>query len=142
MKRAHFQFALPAALLLAFLAPPSATAAAKGWLYWRGPNDNGTSSEKGLPEKLDAAQPLWVADLAGKSTPVIADGKLYIIGHVGEGPDLQEVIACFEAETGRKLWQHGYNDFLSDIIYTRYATSNPTSTQPRAMSSCKAARAC
>ncbi len=98
----------------------------RGWLHWRGPNQNGTSEEKNLPEKVQTDQALWTADLGGMSTPVIANGKLYILGVKGEGPDLQEAIACFEAESGKQLWEHRFNDFLSDIIYTRYATANPT----------------
>lgn len=97
-----------------------------GWLHWRGPRQNGTSLETNLPDKLAADQPIWMAPLAGQSTPVIANGKLFTLGYDGEGPDLQEVIACFDAETGAKQWEHRFNDFLSDIIYTRYATSNPT----------------
>ncbi|MEW6305681.1 MAG: PQQ-binding-like beta-propeller repeat protein [Verrucomicrobiota bacterium] len=109
----------------AFALATSADAAVKGWLAWRGPAQNGTSTEKGLPDKLDPAKPLWAKDFSGASTPVIANGKLYIMGYAGEGTDLQEFIACFDAETGKELWRHGFNDFLSDIIYTRYATSNP-----------------
>src|SRR5437762_3936880 len=109
-------------------AAVSATHAAPvhGWLSWRGPNQNGTSLEKDLPDRIDANKPLWTADLPGQSTPVIANGRLYILGYVGEGPDLQEVIACLDAEAGKLLWQHGYSDFLSDTIYLRYATSSPT----------------
>src|ERR1051326_606948 len=101
-------------------APPVA-----GWLSWRGPNQNGTSTEKGLPDRLDVTKALWTADLPGQSTPVIANGKLYLMGYVGDGADLQEVLACFDAETGQPVWRHGYSDFLSDIIYHRYATSSP-----------------
>jgi outer membrane protein assembly factor BamB len=100
-------------------------AAVKGWLSWRGPNQTGYSLEKGLPDKIDAAQPLWTADYPGQSTPVIANGKLYIMGYLGDGPDLQEGIGCFDAETGKMLWSQRYNDFLSDAIYLRYATSTP-----------------
>jgi len=103
-----------------------AHAAATGWLDWRGPFQNGTSLEKGLPTKIDGKQTLWTHDLPGQSTPVIANGKLFINGFRGEGQDLQEVIACFDAETGKFLWQYAFNDFLSDIIYLRYATSSPT----------------
>ena len=98
----------------------------RGWLDWRGPDQNGTSPETGLPDKVDASKPLWSADLPGQSAPVIANGKLYIMGYEGDGPDLQEELACFDAETGKKLWDVRYNDFLSDTVYNRYATSSPT----------------
>ena len=98
----------------------------KGWLNWRGPQQNGTSLETGLPDKVDPQHPLWVVDLPGQSTPVIANGKLYIMGYVGEGGELQEGIVCYDAETGKELWRQMYSDFLSDTIYLRYATSSPT----------------
>ena len=109
---------------LAFPGP--LTAKTDGWLNWRGPNQNGASPETGLPATLDATNTLWTADFPGMSTAVIARGKLYIMGYLGEGPDLDEGVACFDAETGRKLWQHLYADFLSDTIYLRYATSSPS----------------
>ena len=103
-----------------------AAAAVRGWLDWRGPQRLGTSLEKGLPDKVDAKAALWTADFPGQSAPVIANGRLYINGFLGEGPDLQEVVSCFDAETGKKLWEHRENDFLSDIIYLRYSTSSPS----------------
>jgi outer membrane protein assembly factor BamB len=66
-----------------------------------------------------------VADFPGQSAPVIANGKVYAMGYLGTGPDLQEGVACFDAATGKKLWQQLYNDYLSDTIYLRYATASP-----------------
>ena len=107
------------------VAFPGALSAADGWLNWRGPNQNGNSPEKNLPATLDAGNVLWTADFAGMSTAVIANGRLYIMGYQGQGPDLDEGVSCFDAETGKLLWQHLYADFLSDTIYLRYATSSP-----------------
>ena len=110
--------------------PPEAAAGSSaglsGWFNWRGPAQNGSSPETGLPDKVDGKNPLWTADFPGQSTPVIAGGKLYINGFVGEGANLREGVSCFDAETGKLLWQHLENDFLSDIIYLRYATGAPT----------------
>jgi outer membrane protein assembly factor BamB len=104
-----------------------AASASPSWLSWRGPNQTGFSAERGLPDKIPNKEAaLWVADFPGQSTPVIARGRVYIMGYVGDGPDLQEGIACFDAETGKELWRHLFNDFLSDTIYVRYATSSPT----------------
>src|SRR5439155_23000492 len=83
------------------------------------------SIERGLPDKIPNKEAaLWVADFPGQSSPVIANGRVYIMGYLGDGADLQEGIACFDAETGKKMWQRLYNDFLSDTIYLRYATSS------------------
>jgi len=107
-------------------AAPAKSGSVTGWLAWRGPSQNGTSPETGLPDKVDAKAPLWAADWPGQSTPVIANGRLYINGYTGDGPDLREGTTCFDAETGKVIWQHFQNDFLSDTIYLRYSTSSPT----------------
>lgn len=116
--------ALTGALLLAGFDLMAAEPV-RGWLAWRGPEQSGVSRETGLPDKVDPKNPLWRVEFPGASTPVIANGKLYIMGYLGEDADLQEGVACFDAETGEKLWQHLYNDFISDTIYTRYATASP-----------------
>jgi outer membrane protein assembly factor BamB len=114
------------AVVVSLLAAVAGGAApVSGWLNWRGPEQAGASRETGLPGKLAADQALWTAEFPGASTPVIANGKLYIMGYLGEGPDLQEGVTCFDAVTGKKLWQHLFNDFISDIIYLRYAQSSP-----------------
>ena len=115
-----------AALFSGVVALSLQLSAADGWLTWRGPLGTSVSSEKGLPQKLDAKAPLWSVDFPGQSTPVISGGRLYINGYQGDGQDLQEFTACFDAETGQELWRHGESDFLSDTIYLRYATSSPT----------------
>jgi len=127
--------ALPLTLLIAAALPLYAakksektekTTGVEGWLDWRGPFQTGVSLEKGLPDKIDAKSPLWTMDFPGQSAPVIANGKLYIMGYLGEGPDLQEGVACFDAETGKMLWKQLFNDFLSDVVYLRYANSSPS----------------
>lgn len=104
----------------------TARAAVTGWLNWRGPLATSVSLETDLPTRLDGVAPLWTADFPGQSTPVIAAGKLYINGYTGEGPALQECVRCFDAATGKLLWEHRETDFLSDTIYLRYSTSSPT----------------
>jgi outer membrane protein assembly factor BamB len=119
----NVQFAIGASL---FLSAAALTAApVQGWLAWRGPTQNGVSLETGLPTSLDPAKPLWEVDFPGASTAVVANGRLYIVGYLGEGPDLQEGIGCYDAATGKLIWQQLFSDFLSDIIYNRYATSSP-----------------
>ena len=101
-----------------------------GWLHWRGPNQNGTSTEAHLPEQVDAAAALWSIDLAGRGTPVIArygDGdRVFAWGYRGRSEDLVEVLVCLDAATGATIWEHAFSDFLSDIIYNRYSIGSPT----------------
>ncbi|HZR21382.1 MAG TPA: PQQ-binding-like beta-propeller repeat protein [Verrucomicrobiae bacterium] len=119
--------ALAAGTLIVSLLATDATTAApvRGWLSWRGPEQTGVSRETGLPDKVSASDALWVADFPGASAPVVANGRLYAMGYIGKGADLQEGVTCFDAESGKQLWQQLYDDYLSDIIYNRYATSSP-----------------
>ena len=124
MMRRDRRWAMAAAVLMT--AWDVAAAPVTGWLSWRGPEQSGVSRETGLPGKIgSAAEALWVADWGGQSTPVIANGRLYVGGYKDDGPDLQEGVACFDAETGKELWRKTFNDFLSDTIYLRYATASP-----------------
>ena len=113
-------------ILFCFLETFCLGAPVHGWLSWRGPEQTGVSRETGLPDKVSAQDALWVADFAGASAPVIANGKLFAMGHIGRGPDLQEGVACFDPDTGQRHWQQLFNDYLSDTIYLRYATASPT----------------
>src|SRR5262245_13120752 len=87
-----------AALAACLLASTLHAVPARGWLDWRGPDQNGTSAETGLPDTIDPKAPLWTADYPGQSCPVIANGRLYIMGYLGQGAELQEGVACFDAE--------------------------------------------
>lgn len=121
----HLAF-LRALSLATTVAASLSAAPVSGWLNWRGPSQNSVSPETSLPSKIDASRPLWSDDFPGQSAPVIADGRLFINGYLGDGPELQEVVRCYDAATGKVLWEHRESDFLSDTIYLRYATSSPT----------------
>lgn len=101
---------------------------AEGWLSWRGPQQNGTSLETHLPDKwvLGGTNDLWSLDVKGRGTAVVANGRVYLWGYQGEESDLVEVFMCVDAETGATLWEHAFADFLSDVIYDRYAIGAPT----------------
>ena len=64
------------------------------WLSWRGPWQNGTSRETDLLETLvlDGENHLWSLPLAGRGTPVVAEGRVFALGYEGEGADLQELL--------------------------------------------------
>jgi outer membrane protein assembly factor BamB len=101
---------------------------AADWLAWRGPQQNGISEEKGLPDTWEPGgkNELWSVAVSGRGTPTIRGEKVYALTYAGEGPDLREYVRCYDAATGKELWQHAINDFLSDIIYRRYAIGSPT----------------
>jgi outer membrane protein assembly factor BamB len=119
------------ALVAACLAWPAATRAepeVRGWLEWRGPQQNGTTLETNLPARWErgGAADLWSIELSGRGAPVVAGDRVYVFGYRGEGADLYEVLACLDAGTGRTLWEHEFTDYLSDIIYDRYSIGAPS----------------
>ncbi|MAF67253.1 MAG: hypothetical protein CMJ84_16545 [Planctomycetes bacterium] len=105
-----------------------AVAAEGGWLSWRGPWQNGVSGETELFEMLllGGENHLWTLPLAGRGTPVVADGRVFALGYEGEGAELEECLVCVDERTGEVLWERRWNDYLSDSIYGRYAIGSPT----------------
>jgi outer membrane protein assembly factor BamB len=111
-------------LLLALLAWP-ALAGAGDWSNWRGPEQTGVSRERGLPDKIvlgpkaDGYNVLWKTPSGGISTPIVQQGRVCIINKVGENVTQQERVQCFDAESGKLLWEHKFNVFLTDIVRDR-----------------------
>ena len=96
-------------------------ALASDWPSWRGPNQDGSSSQTGLISSwsLDGENLIWKADFMGRSTPIVLNGRVFVIGRVGSDITEQERVACFEAETGSLLWEHRFNVFHSTIPFNR-----------------------
>ena len=77
-------------------------ASAADWLHWRGPEQNGVSREINLPEQWsdDPNDPnnnlIWKAPYGCRSTPLIHDGRIYIINNVGSGVTEQERVLALD----------------------------------------------
>ncbi|MGE9266893.1 MAG: PQQ-binding-like beta-propeller repeat protein, partial [Verrucomicrobiales bacterium] len=65
-------------------------------------------------------------EVQGGGAPVIAGDRLYAFGFYGEfGEEVQETLLCLDANTGEKIWEHRFSDYLSDIVYNRYGIGSP-----------------
>ncbi len=101
------------------------SASAGDWAQWRGPEQNGVSREKDLPEKWSpnpkAADNnlVWRAPYGGRTTPIVMNGRVYLINNVGEGVTEQERVLCFDAADGKVVWEHKFNVFHTDIVSVR-----------------------
>src|SRR5450631_3406388 len=93
------------------------TGAVGDWPDWRGPDRNGVSREKGLPEKWSpAGQNLaWKAPYGGRSTPVVLGAHLYLQNSAGKGETQQERVMCFNARSRKLLCEYRFNVFQSDV---------------------------
>lgn len=152
---------LPSALVLLLLpslsasqpraAAPAATntapnpAATADWPRFRGNNGDGVSSDRDVPlEWSDARHLKWKLDLPGpgSSSPVIADGRVYVTAYsgYGEAPGKSEDPAaaddslalvrhllCVDLHSGERLWtasepatlpEDSYAEFLPEHGYT------------------------
>ncbi len=119
---------LPVLLVFAGGLSVGPAQAASGWLNWRGPDQNGVSqSTVKLPDTLALNGPnhRWSFKVRGAGAPVIADGRVYAFGFYGETTDVEETLLCLDVQTGKKLWEYRFRDYLSDTTYNRYAIGAP-----------------
>jgi outer membrane protein assembly factor BamB len=97
------------------------------WEEWRGPARDGISSEKSLPEKWSPAGEnlAWKAPYGGRSAPIVMGGRVYLQNTAERGASEQERVMCFDAETGKLLWEHRFNVYLSDVPPHRVGWASP-----------------
>lgn len=102
-------------------------AVANDWAEWRGPARDGVSTEKGLPEKWSPAGDnlAWKAPYGGRSAPIVMGDRVYLQNTAGQGETLQERVMCFNADTGKLLWEHRFNIYLSDVPPHRVGWASP-----------------
>jgi outer membrane protein assembly factor BamB len=114
-------------LVAALFASSVALLAAADWPEWRGPARTGVSSETGLPSTWSPSGDnlAWRVPYGGRSGPVVFGDRVYLQTAHGAGAELQERVMCFNADTGKLLWEHRYNLFTSDVPPHRIAWSSP-----------------
>lgn len=100
---------------------------AADWTDYRGPQRDGRSPETNLPVKwaVNGENFLWRAPYPGRSTPVVMNGRVYVLNPAGKESDLQERVMCLDAYTGKVLWEYKYNLYHSDVPAHRIAWSSP-----------------
>ncbi len=115
-------------LLLSLILPASLHAQGGDWPEWRGPNRDGISAEKNLPErwKQSGENFLWRVPVGGRSAPVVWGNRVYVQNSAGEGENLQERVMCLDANTGKTLWEQTFNVFLSDVPPHRTGWASPS----------------
>jgi outer membrane protein assembly factor BamB len=101
--------------------------AASDWTESRGPARDGISTEKNLPVKWspNGENLLWRAPYGGRSGPIVMGDRVYLQNTAGAGETEQERIMCFNADTGKLLWEHRFNVYLSDVPPHRVGWASP-----------------
>jgi outer membrane protein assembly factor BamB len=126
--------AVVASMSATLVSPTSASDPTKAkpmdWPHWRGPEMNGISREKGLPESWspDGENLLWMnKELATRSTPIVLNGKLYCMARLNPGSESEgEKVICADAATGKIVWENKFNVYLSDVPDARVGWSSVT----------------
>ena len=112
---------LPLTLLLA--AP---ALHAENWANWRGPLHNGTSPEKGLPEKFSKTDGVkWAVPLPGSSaaTPVIWGDMVFVTA--ADAKSGQQLAMRLDRRTGQEVWRAAISEFTSDGQYSNTCSPSP-----------------
>jgi outer membrane protein assembly factor BamB len=125
--KTHLSRYLAVWIALALVLPATAVIRGSEWPDWRGPARTGVSADTGLPEKWSPAGEnlAWQVPIGGRSGPVVFGDHLYLQNTSGAGAAMQERVMCFNADTGKLLWEHKYNLFTSDVPPHRIAWSSP-----------------
>jgi len=114
--------------LLTALILAASLAQAEDWAYWRGPEQNGISRDKGLVSDwslADKKNVLWDEPYGGRATPIIVKGRFFLNARTTDnvnGPGkihAREHVICADAATGKELWRDVFNVFQTDIAAPR-----------------------
>jgi len=105
----------------AFVVGTAVPGAGGDWPNWRGPHRDGTSDETGLVSSwsVEGENLVWKADLTVRATPIVFDGRVCTSGRGGEDVTRHELVACFDAGTGRKLWERRYPVYNTTVPFSR-----------------------
>ena len=89
-----------------FLTPSFACSADGDWPRWRGPLQNGHSTESNVPVKWDAESVVWKTPLKGRgqSSPVIWGKRIFLTTALNKGK--QRIVFCIDRTNGKMLWEH------------------------------------
>ena len=118
---------LSVCLAVALTIPAAALLRGSDWPEWRGPARTGVSTEAPLPDRWSPTGEnlAWKAPYGGRSSPVVFGDRLYLQNSSGSGEMQQERVMCFNADTGKLLWEYRYNIFTSDVPPHRIAWASP-----------------
>ncbi|CAD7694816.1 unnamed protein product [Ostreobium quekettii] len=79
--------------------------AEEGWSRFRGPNGSGAAPGASIPLNWTPENTLWRVDLGGvgHGSPVLEGDRLFVVA--GEPDSANIRLECWDAFTGRRLWQ-------------------------------------
>ena len=104
---------------------------ADDWPQWRGPNRDGVYSETGLLESFPAEglKVRWRVPVGwGFSSPVVAQGRVFVTDARLENPNVREQVLCFDEATGKSLWTYSHKAVYPDWEFVPGQEQGPNGT--------------
>ena len=92
---------------------------AEDWPRWRGPNADGRWNPAGIPADFSKKEPerLWKAEIgAGFGGVTVSDGLVYVMDRQKTPQEVERVL-CFDAETGKEVWQQSWEVSYGSMDY-------------------------
>jgi outer membrane protein assembly factor BamB len=121
--------ALVAVLLVALILIIAVRA--EDWPQWRGPNRDGVWSERGILETFPPGglKICWRAPVGiGFSSPVVADGRVYVSDSELAKPKARERVHAFDALSGKHIWNYSYDVNYPENAFDEKYPRGPIST--------------
>ena len=121
----------PHLLLLAALGWLAQAARADDWPQFRGANRDSVWNETGIMQTFppDGLKITWRALVGnGLSSPVVAKGRVYLLGSELEKPKARERLHCLDEKTGQPLWTYAYEVTYPDWAFDPKQNSGPNAT--------------
>ena len=69
---------------------------------------------------------LWKVPYGGRTAPMVHKGRVFLINRAGDGISQQERVMALDLETGKVIWEHRFNVFLTDIVAHRLGWAHLT----------------
>lgn len=101
------------------------------WPQFRGLNRDATWHETGIMQTFPAGglKIAWRAKVGyGLASPVVAQGRVYLVDSELEQPKARECVRCLEESTGKPIWTHSYDVAYPDWAFDPKQKSGPGAT--------------
>ena len=120
-------------LILAIAAVFCSTLSADDWPQWRGSDRDGVWTEDGIVSQFteSSLEVVWRQPIrAGYTGPTVADGRVFVMDRISR-PEQLERILCFDAKTGKPLWEHQYPTEYGTVQFPAGPRASVTVDGPR-----------
>ncbi|MFH1920500.1 MAG: PQQ-binding-like beta-propeller repeat protein [Planctomycetota bacterium] len=104
---------------------------ADDWPQWRGPGRDGVWNETGIMESFPPGglKISWRVRVGGGlSSPVVAQGRVFLADVQLQKPSARERVLCFDEVNGKQLWSHQYAVDYPDWAFDPQHGGGPRAT--------------